>query len=94
MARRDEVTGRRPKQSSGRAKYRRKPLPVPTHVFSIPSFCAAHGISEAFFHKLVSQGQGPRLMKVGGRTFITFEAAAEWRAQNETATAASLTAAG
>jgi hypothetical protein len=90
---RDEISGRKPRQSAGREKRRRGPLPVPTHVFSIPSFCAAHGISEAFFHKLVSQGQGPRLMKVGGRTFVTFEAAADWRAQNEATTAAAMTAA-
>jgi len=84
---RDEITGRKPRQSVGSAKRRRGPLPVPTHVFSIPSFCAAHGFSEAFFHKLVSQGLGPRLMKVGGRTFITFEAAADWRAERERAAA-------
>src|SRR5262245_9601906 len=88
MARRDEVTGRKPRQSGGREKRRRGPLPVPTHVFSIPSFCTAHGFSEAFFFKLESQGLGPRLMKVGRRTFITFEAAADWRAQRESATSA------
>jgi hypothetical protein len=90
---RDEISGRKPRQSAGHAKYRRKPLLVPTHVFSIPSFCTAHGFSEAFFHKLVGQGRGPRLMKVGGRTFVTFESAAEWRAMREAETAASMTAA-
>jgi hypothetical protein len=90
---RDEISGRKPRQSAGRAKRRRNTLPVPTHVFSIPSFCAAHGISEAFFHKLNNEGHGPRLMKVGGRTFITFEAAAEWRTVRETETAAAMTAA-
>jgi len=82
---RAEVIGKKP---TDRAKRRRGPLPVPTHVFSIPSFCTAHGFSEGFFHKLVSQGRGPRLMKVGGRTFITFEAAARWRAEQEAATTA------
>jgi predicted DNA-binding transcriptional regulator AlpA len=87
MARRDEVTGRRPK-SAGRKKPRRGPPPIPTHCFSIPSFAAAFGFSEAFFYKLVSQGQGPRLMKIGRRTFITFQAADEWQCQREAATAA------
>jgi hypothetical protein len=84
---RDEISGKKPRQSAGHVKRRRGPLPVPTHVFSIPSFCAAHGFSEAFFHKLQSQGRGPRLMKVGGRTFVTFEAAAEWRTERERAAA-------
>jgi hypothetical protein len=57
--------------------------------FSIEQFCAAHGgISQAFFHKLVSEGHGPKLMKVGARTLISVEAAAEWRRAREAATAA------
>jgi hypothetical protein len=55
--------------------------------FSIAGFCAAHGgMSQAFFHKLVGMGLGPRIMKVGGRTMISIEAAAEWRRTCETAT--------
>jgi len=55
--------------------------------YSIPAFCRAHGdISEAFFHKLVSEGRGPRLMKIGARTLISIEAAAEWRRAQEAAT--------
>jgi hypothetical protein len=55
--------------------------------YSIPEFCRVHGgISQAFFHALVAKGKGPRLMKVGARTFITTEAAAAWRAQQEAAT--------
>jgi hypothetical protein len=57
--------------------------------FSIEQFCAAHGgISHAFFHKLVSEGRGPKLMKVGTRTLISVEAAAEWRREREAATTA------
>ena len=57
--------------------------------FSIEQFCAAHGgISQAFFHKLVSEGRGPKLMKVGARTLISVEAAAAWRRAREDATAA------
>ena len=53
--------------------------PTPRLALSIPEFCAAHGISEGFFYKLKKQGEGPRAMKVGARTLITFESAAECR---------------
>jgi predicted DNA-binding transcriptional regulator AlpA len=51
--------------------------PTPRLALSIPEFCEAHGISEGFFYKLKKQGEGPREMKVGARTLITFESAAE-----------------
>jgi predicted DNA-binding transcriptional regulator AlpA len=57
--------------------------PTPRLALSIPEFCRAHGISEAFFYKLKKQGEGPREMKVGARTLITFESAAEWRRTRE-----------
>ena len=57
--------------------------PTPRLTFSIPEFCEAHGISEGFFYKLKKQGEGPREMKVGTRTLITFESAAEWRRTRE-----------
>jgi predicted DNA-binding transcriptional regulator AlpA len=57
--------------------------PTPRLALSIPEFCKAHGISEAFFYKLKKQGEGPREMKVGARTLITFESAAEWRRARE-----------
>src|SRR5262245_25805143 len=54
--------------------------------FSIPDFCRLHGgISEAFFHKLVRDGLGPALMKVGARTMVSIEAAAAWRREREAA---------
>ena len=46
----------------------------------------AHGISEGFFYKLKKQGEGPREMKLGARTLITLESAAEWRRERENAT--------
>lgn len=61
---------------------------VPPACFTISSFCTAHDLSEAMFHKLRSQGRAPRLLRVGTRVLITFEAAAEWRAKMEQATAA------
>jgi predicted DNA-binding transcriptional regulator AlpA len=57
--------------------------PTPRLALSIPEFCKAHGISEAFFYKLKKQGEGPREMKVGARTLITLESAAEWRRTRE-----------
>ena len=57
--------------------------PTPRLALSIPEFCKAHGISEGLFYKLKKQGEGPREMKVGARTLITFESAAEWRRARE-----------
>jgi len=58
-----------------------------TPSLSITEFCEVNGnISKSFFHKLVQEGKGPRLMKVGRRTLITPEANAEWRARMEAAT--------
>ena len=63
------------------------PLGAEIRAYSIPEFCRTHGgISEAFFHKLVSEGRGPKLMKVGTRTLVSVEADAAWRAQQEAAT--------
>ena len=54
-------------------------------VYSIPEFCEAHGISKALLHKLWANGGGPKIMKIGRRTLISYEAAAEWRKQLEEA---------
>jgi predicted DNA-binding transcriptional regulator AlpA len=59
------------------------PPPTPRLALSIPEFCKAHGISEGLFYKLKKQGEGPREMKVGARTLITLESAAEWRRARE-----------
>jgi hypothetical protein len=58
----------------------------PTHLFSIKSFCAAHGISEGFYFQLRAQGLGPDELRLGTRVLITHEAAARWRAEREAAT--------
>jgi predicted DNA-binding transcriptional regulator AlpA len=52
-------------------------------VFDIKSFCESHRISRSFLYKLIAEGRGPRLMKLGRRTLISIEAAAEWRARME-----------
>jgi predicted DNA-binding transcriptional regulator AlpA len=52
-------------------------------MLSVPVFLAEHGISRSLFYRLIKEGKGPRIAKIGGRTLITAEAAAEWRARME-----------
>jgi len=82
---RGEITGkkpaRRPTKRSGR------PLAM-----SIRVFCALHGISEDMFYKMKREGWGPATMKVGSRTLISHEAAADWRREREEAAAAATAA--
>ncbi|MET4086452.1 hypothetical protein [Bradyrhizobium sp. MOS001] len=64
-----------------------EPIPPPQRLaLSILEFCDAHGISEGFYYKLKKQRQGPREMKLGARTLITLESAAEWRRARENTT--------
>lgn len=56
----------------------------PRKAYSILEFCEAHGISRAQFYVLLKAGQGPRVMRVGGRRLISEEAAADWRKERET----------
>ncbi|AUL48472.1 hypothetical protein BTL55_17025 [Bordetella trematum] len=51
--------------------------------FTVAQFCDQHNTSRSFFYELIKQGKGPRLMKVGRRTLISAEAAAEWRRSME-----------
>jgi hypothetical protein len=62
--------------------------PTSPATYTIATFCVAHDLSESFYFKLRKQGLGPRETKVGGRVFISFEAAAAWRAEREAETAA------
>ena len=57
--------------------------PVPPACYSVRDFCIAHSISEDMFFKMQRQGLTPKTMKVGARTLISMEAAAEWRRQCE-----------
>ena len=59
--------------------------PVSPTCYSIRNFCIAHSISEDMFFKLQRQGLAPRTMRVGARTLISVEAAAEWRREREVA---------
>jgi predicted DNA-binding transcriptional regulator AlpA len=56
--------------------------------FTVAEFCKAHRISKAFFYRLLKDDAGPRVVKVGRRTLVTVEAAAEWRNSILAATAA------
>ncbi len=59
-------------------------VPTDKKAFSINEFCEQHGICRATFYNLRKVGRGPRVMRVGGRTLISVEAATEWRAGMET----------
>src|SRR5262249_25737257 len=62
-------------------------ISVKTLAMSIREFCALHGISEEMFYKMKRDGWGPATMKVGSRTLISHEAAADWRRKREAAAA-------
>ena len=59
------------------------PIRGPPLAMSIREFCTAHRISEDMFFKMRRQGWGPVVMRVGARTLISIEAAAEWRKARE-----------
>ena len=53
------------------------------HTFSVSQFCREHGFSRSLFYRLLREGRGPRVLKVGRRTLISQEAAEEWRRRME-----------
>jgi predicted DNA-binding transcriptional regulator AlpA len=50
---------------------------------TVEEFCQAHRISRGTFYNLLKDERGPRVMKVGARTLISVEAAADWRHRME-----------
>jgi hypothetical protein len=52
-------------------------------IYSVSAFCKAHHIARSFLYQLLRDGRGPRVTKLGRRTFVTREAAAEWRRRIE-----------
>ena len=50
---------------------------------SVADFCTFHSISKPTFYEMIKRGLGPKIMKVGARTLISTEAAAEWRRKME-----------
>src|SRR4029079_5824108 len=67
---------------------RLRTVPLEPQAFSIAEFCARNRISLSTFHKLKSQGRGPRLMCLGRAIRISIEAERDWRASREKATGA------
>jgi hypothetical protein len=55
-------------------------------LYRVRDFCAAHGISPVTCYKLLGHGQGPRITRIGGGTFISAEDAAAWRRKMAEAT--------
>lgn len=54
--------------------------------YSPAQFCDVHGIARTTLYALWKEGRGPRIFKVGRRTLISAEAAADWRKRMEDAT--------
>lgn len=54
--------------------------------YTVESFCDDHHISRSYLYKLWSEGRGPKRTKLGRRTLISGEAAAEWRRRVEAET--------
>ncbi len=48
-------------------------------VYDVTAFCETHRISRGKFYELLSDGRGPRVMKIGRRTLISGEEAVRWR---------------
>jgi predicted DNA-binding transcriptional regulator AlpA len=55
----------------------------------ISEFCHEHALSRAMFYKLLGQGKGPKVAKIGRRTFVSQESAQAWRRRMERETALS-----
>ena len=52
--------------------------------YTIAEFCRLHGqLSKATFFNLCKRGDGPVVMKVGRRTMIAADSAADWRRRME-----------
>lgn len=52
-------------------------------VFTVDEWCARYKFGRSFFYKLLREGRGPRIMKLGSRTLITVESDDEWRLAND-----------
>jgi predicted DNA-binding transcriptional regulator AlpA len=56
---------------------------VERQTYSVPGFCAAFGISRAHFYRLLKDGRGPAVIRLGRRTLISVKAAQQWCSQME-----------
>jgi hypothetical protein len=55
--------------------------------YSVGEFCMAHRISRSKLYQMWAAGSGPRVMRIGSKVLVTVEAAADWRAAREAASA-------
>lgn len=51
--------------------------------YSVQEFCSRHSISRATFYNLATAGTAPKTFKIGTRTLVSKEAAADWRRARE-----------
>lgn len=51
--------------------------------YDVSTFCKVHSIGRTFFYRLLKEGRGPKIMKIGSRRLISVEAAREWRSALE-----------
>jgi excisionase family DNA binding protein len=58
---------------------KQSPPPSDADAYTVEEFCARHRITKRRFYELISEGRGPRLMRLGRRPLISREAAAEFR---------------
>lgn len=59
--------------------------------YSVADFCQLHGLSRTVFYNLLHDPErAPRIFKVGSRTYVSVEAAREWRERMERLTAGSI----
>lgn len=49
-----------------------------SHVLTINEFCSSFRISRTHFYNLVKQGYGPKIIKLGRRSLISYSDAKEW----------------
>jgi hypothetical protein len=54
--------------------------------WSVAEFCVLHHLSISNYYELRKSGLTPRELRLGSRTWITAEAAAQWRAERTAAT--------
>jgi|GEM_PF-4894494 len=66
-----------------RKKVTQNLLPLYPLAYTLAQFCTAHSISRSHLYTLISMGQAPAIMQVGGRRLISDEAAAVWRRRME-----------
>jgi len=62
-------------------------IPDSVAVYTVDEFLVRNRISRGFFYKLLKQGNGPRVMRPGGRTLISAAAERDWHRQLETKSA-------